>query len=154
MAFSVLNVFCWGIRRHDDASESVGVVGVLIWFFFVLVANVQYKPGVLKLCWTVVLVLQAVVGVLLMQHPEHLSVNGSWACAMLYAPVALPVILCLDRLNWFLHKDHFKFPIRGDMDVELTGRTRNRAMDYVFGMLSYMLPVLIVELGLARFFTL
>ena len=146
VVFLTLLVVCFG----RSEAETTGFIGVMIWLGFGLMSNVQYKPHALKWCWVAYMVVQATVGIYLMERPDHLSVNGSWASSMLFAPVSLPITLALDRLNWFLHKDHFRFPLRGDLNAhEVMGRFRLRSTDYIFGLLSMLGTVALVEAVLA-----
>ncbi len=146
VVFLTLLLVCFGWRE----AELTGYIGMMTWMSFGLMSNVQYKPHALKWCWAAYMVVQATLGICLMAHPDHLAVNGSWASYLLFAPVGLPINLALDRVNWYLHKDHFKFPLMGDLKAhEVMGRSRFRSTDYIFGILSMLGPAILVQAFLA-----
>lgn len=135
VVYVVLGVFC---MNGPQSASAFGIMGAWCLGIF---GYLQYKPSSLKLLWGAVLALQTACAWYLMQEPRFDAVRGSYANALFYTPLTYVLVLCFDAINWWLHKDHFAFPVRGDIEVPITGRLRTRWTDYLFGFASILLPL-------------
>lgn len=135
-------IICVPFLLYEPSSGRNVITGSAIgaFVFVVLASQIQYKPIKLKMIWGVIFTAQLIAGVILVTKPETQGLDRSWANVLFLAPVGLLLVLMLDRVSIWLHKDHFTMLSRGGMEVEITGRRRYRATDIFFSVLCFTLP--------------